>query len=54
MSRIGAGAAVEEVKPSNNIYTVLVAVSLLIEIIGFVVLYMRHSEIFGAGKGLFS
>jgi hypothetical protein len=45
MSRIATGNEVT-VKPTNNIYTVLVAVALLAEIVGFVALIFRYTEIF--------
>jgi hypothetical protein len=45
MSRIATGNEVT-VRPTNNIYTVLVAVALLAEIIGFIALFLRYTEIF--------
>jgi len=45
MSRIATGNEVT-VKPTNNIYTVLVAVALLAEAIAFAALFFRYTEIF--------
>jgi hypothetical protein len=53
MSRLGS-APIEEVKPRNNVYTVLAAIALIVQIIGFILLYVRYSEILGKGTGLFS
>jgi hypothetical protein len=53
MSRVATGDVVV-VKPTNNIYTVLVGIAILAQAIGFLVLYLRASEIFEAGKGLFA
>lgn len=44
-------AEVDYVRPSNNVYTVLVAASVVLEIVAVVVLFMRHQEVFG--KSLF-
>jgi hypothetical protein len=41
------------VRPTNNVYTALVAICIVVEIIGLIALYMKHSELF-PGKGLFS
>jgi hypothetical protein len=49
---MSAGDRIVEVRPSNNVYTALVAIAVVVEIIGFVALFMRHSQLFG--KGLFS
>ena len=46
MSRISPADRIE-VRPANNVYTVLVAVSVVIEIIAFVALFMRHQQLFG-------
>jgi hypothetical protein len=40
------------VRPTNNIYTALVVICVVVEIIGFIALYMQHEAVFG--KGLFS
>jgi hypothetical protein len=53
MSRTATGDVVT-VKPTNNIYTALVGIAILIELIGVAALIMRATEIFQGGKGLFS
>ena len=53
MSRAATGDAVV-LKPTNNIFTVLVAVAILAEAIGLTVLLLRAGEIFETGKSLFS
>ena len=54
MSRVAAASDVITVKPSNNIYTVLVWVAFLAELIAFVALYMKANEVFVASaKSLF-
>ena len=49
MSRAVTGDTVT-VKPTNNIYTALAGVALVIVILGLVVVYMRANTLFG---GLF-
>ena len=44
MSRMTSDAIV--VKPTNNVYTVLVIVSFLLELMAFVVLMMRANSLF--------
>jgi hypothetical protein len=44
MSRMSSDAIV--VKPTNNVYTVLVIVSFLLEAMAFVVLMMRANALF--------
>jgi len=51
MSRVAAGDEIV-IKPKNNMYTVLVAAAALAELIAFIALFVRHSDIFD--KGLFS
>jgi len=53
MSRAATGDVVIE-KPRNNIITVLVGVAVLVELIGFLALFMRAGEIFVEGKNLFN
>jgi hypothetical protein len=54
MSRISAGDVIE-VKPTNNVYTVLVIVAFLAELIALIAMYMKASEIFvDSAKSLFS
>jgi hypothetical protein len=47
MSRIATGNEVT-VKPTNNVYTVLVAVALAAEIIAFLALFFRYNDVFNA------
>ena len=44
MSRITSADTIE-VRPTNNIYTVLVIVAVLVQIIALVALYMRASDL---------
>ena len=37
------------VKPTSNVYTVLVAVCIVVQVIGFVAMYVKHQDLFGAG-----
>jgi hypothetical protein len=53
MSRVAAGEVIT-VKPTTNVYTVLVCVAVLAELIAFVVLYLRANEVFvESAKSLF-
>jgi hypothetical protein len=53
MSRVAAGDVIE-VKPTNNVYTVLVIAACVAELIAFVALYMKSTEIFtDTAKSLF-
>lgn len=54
MSRIATGDRPVIVKPTNNIYTALVAVGLLVNAICFVLVWLRFSAVFGAAANLFS
>lgn len=54
MSRIATGDRPVIVKPSNNVYTVLVAVALLVNVICFLVFFMRFLTVFGNKANLFS
>lgn len=53
MSRAATGDTVV-VKPVNNVYTVLVLIAIVAEIIGFVALFLRHADIFPGNGSLFS
>ena len=46
MSRVSAGEQIE-IKATNNIYTVLAASAVVVEIVALVVLFMRHQTLFG-------
>jgi hypothetical protein len=47
MTRMGGDAIV--VRPTNNVYTVLVIVAFLLELVAFIVMYMRARNVFGQG-----
>jgi hypothetical protein len=53
MSRIATDRPVI-VKPTNNVYTVLVAVAVLVNIICFLVIFMRFFSVFGDKANMFS
>ena len=44
MSRMSSDAIV--VRPTNNVYTVLAIVAFLLELIAFIVLFMKAREVF--------
>ncbi len=48
MSRVGSGDTIV-VKPSNNVYTVLVIVATVASILAFVVVNMKCKDLFAAG-----
>ena len=48
MARTPAGDRIV-VRPTSNVYTVLVATALVVEIVGFTALFIRYREMFGAG-----
>lgn len=48
MSRAGGPEQIV-VRPTNNVYTALVVASVVVVIIGLIVLYTRHQELFGVG-----
>jgi hypothetical protein len=52
MSRAATGDVVIA-KPSSNIYTVLVVVATLINLIGFLLIFLRYTTVFGDTKNLF-
>jgi hypothetical protein len=54
MSRIATGDRPIIVKATNNVYTVLVAVALLVNVICFLVIFMRFLTVFGSKANLFS
>jgi hypothetical protein len=47
MSRSGAGDVVV-VKPTNNVYTVMVIVATLVQLLAFMVIFVRFHTVFGA------
>jgi len=52
MSRIATGNEIV-VKPRNNVYTVLVIVAALVNILAFVILCLRFTTVFGKDANLF-
>jgi hypothetical protein len=52
MSRAAAGDVIE-VKPTMNVYTALVWIAVLAQLIAFAALYFKANEIFEPSKGLF-
>ena len=53
MSRAGGPEQII-VRPTNNVYTALVVVCVIVEIVGLIVLFMRHKTLFGPDVGLFT
>jgi hypothetical protein len=53
MSRAATGDVITE-KPSPNVYTVLVAVAFLAQLLAFLAIYFKSVEIFAENKSLFS
>ena len=47
MSRMAGDAIV--VRPTNNVYTVLVIVAFLVELAAFLMMYLRAGSLFGGG-----
>ncbi len=35
------------VRPTNNVYTALVVICVVVEIVGLIVLYVKHQDLFG-------
>jgi hypothetical protein len=52
MSRAATGDQVI-VKPTNNVYTVLAIVGTLVNLAGFLVIFLRYTAVFGANASLF-
>ncbi len=52
MSRIATGDRVVQA-PSNSVFTVLAIVATLVNIIGFAILFMRFTAVFGDKANLF-
>jgi hypothetical protein len=48
MSRL-SGPEQIKVPPTNNVYTALVVVSVVVLIVGLLLLIMRHDTVFGVG-----
>jgi hypothetical protein len=46
MSRIPGGEQIQ-VRPTNNVYTALAAVAMLVQLLGLIVLYIRANDIGG-------
>ncbi len=47
MSRLGSGADVIPVKAGNNVYTVLLAVAVIVQVLTVVAMFMKFSSAFG-------
>ena len=47
MTRMGSDAIV--VRPTNNVYTVLVIMAFLVELAAFLVMFMRAGKLFPTG-----
>lgn len=47
MSRFSTGADQILVKPTNNVYTVLVAIGIVAEVVSFIYVYMMHKQLTG-------
>lgn len=54
MSRMSGGDRFSVGRPRNNIYTALAVVGTLVNIIGFVVIFVRFATVFGAKVNLFT
>jgi hypothetical protein len=52
MSRAATGDIVVA-KPTSNIYTVLAIVATLVNLISFLLIFMRYTAVFGEAKNLF-
>jgi hypothetical protein len=52
MSRLSAPEQIV-VRPTNTVYTALVVICVVAELIGLIVLYMRHESLF-PGKSFFN
>ncbi len=48
MSRMSSGAEQIVVRPTNNVYTVLVAVAIVVEVIGLISLWMQSTALYNA------
>ena len=53
MSRVAAGEVIVE-KPSNNMYTVLLAVAFLAQLVAFLAIYFKAAAVFKEGSSLFN
>jgi hypothetical protein len=49
MSRISSAETIQ-IKPTNNIYTVLVASAVVVELVALIVLITRFSTLYGPGN----
>lgn len=47
MSRMSAGGDVIPVKAGSNIYTVLLAVAVIVQVLVLVAMFIKHSNLFG-------
>ena len=51
MSRVASGETIV-LRPTNNVYTVLVIAAVIVQLIAIVALAMRHAELFPDAKPL--
>lgn len=49
MTRMTGGGETIIVRPTNNVYTVLAATAVVVEIVGLVILFMRSNGLFQGG-----
>jgi hypothetical protein len=49
MSRLSSGGDQILVKPTNNVYTVLTAVAIIVEIVAFASVWVAATKLFGPG-----
>ena len=52
MSRL-SGPEQIVVRPTNNVYTALVGICIVVEIIGLIALFLKYREVFGDKYNLF-
>jgi hypothetical protein len=52
MTRASSGDVVI-VKPKTNVYTVLVIIATLVNLVGFALLFVRYTQVFGSNANLF-
>ncbi|MDP9174297.1 MAG: hypothetical protein M3O30_10595 [Planctomycetota bacterium] len=52
MTRTASGDRIE-VPPTNNIYTVLAVIAVLVNLIAFVLIFLRWTAVFGEKSNLF-
>ena len=53
MSRAGGQSDVVVVKPRNNVYTVLIIIGTIVNLVAFALLFVRYTAVFGADANIF-